>query len=370
MARTTLVAIEKGERALSNAELVRLAAALGTEVHELVRAHHVDGEASPRFRLPSTSGVQAQALSAAVERLRRLANKYAELERIHEIVRSPAPLEALRTYQAAATPSAVSASTAGREAAITVRALFGLGDEPALDVERRFESEAGLRIFHPEEMPGALSAILLWGDELGACVAINPAHPHTRRRWSLLHEVGHFLRDRELGDVYEDDEYAGSKAASEVFSDTFAGVFLMPESGVARRFAEISRVNGRFTARDLAALASDFEVAFRAMAQRLEELKLLPKGTYEQIRTSRLRPTQIAPEHAPGSRLRPKVFPPRYVDLAVRAFAKELVSEGELANYLEMDRVAAREFYRRHSDLVLEDGSTLELVGAGDDLRS
>ena len=315
MARTTLVAIEKGERALSSAELVRLAAALGIEVHDLVGAQHVDREASPRFRLPSTSKVQAQALSEAVERLRRMACKYAELERIHEIVRSPAPLEALRTYQAVAAPSAASAATAGRDAALTVRSLFGLGDEPALDLERRFESEAGLRIFHPEEMPSGLSAILLWGDDLGACVALNPAHPHTRRRWSLVHEVGHFLRDRELGDVYEDDEYAGSRAASEVFSDTLAGVFLMPESGVARRFAEIGRVNGRFTARDLAALASVFQVAFRAMAQRLEELKLLPKGTYERIRASGLRPTQMAPEHARGAPPRTPIFPPRYVEL-------------------------------------------------------
>lgn len=371
MARTTLVAIEKGERPLSNAELVRLAAALGVQVHQLVREQHVEGETSPRFRLPTVSKVQPAALSAAVENLRRMASKYADLERVHGIVRPPAPLEALRTYQAAVTSSAVSAATAGRDAAITVRAVLGLGDEPALEIERRFESEAGLRIFHPDDMPAELSAVLLWGDELGACVAINPSHPSPRRRWSVAHEVGHFLRDREAGDVYEDDEHSRSKAASEVFSDKFAAAFLMPEAGVARRFAEISRVNGRFTARDIGALASSFQVSLRAMAYRLEELKLLPRGTYERVRASGLPPSGIPSERKTvGARgRRPDTFPLRYVELVVSAYAKALISEGALADYLETDRVTAREVYERNSRVVLDDGSSLELVGAGADLR-
>lgn len=376
VARTTLTAIEKGERALSSSEIVRLAAALGVAVHDLVREQHVDGEASPRFRLPTASRVPHDDLSEAVETLRRMGSKYAELEQLHGILRPLAPLEALRTYQALAGTQVVPAARArreaeiaGREAAITVRALMGLGDEPVLDVARRLESEAGFRIFHPTDMPSDLSAILLWSDELGACVAINPRHPAQRRRWSLAHEVGHFLRDREAGDVYEDEEAFSGKDPSEVFADTFAAAFLMPESGVARRFAEMSRANGRFSARDLHALAASFGVSFRAMAVRLEDQKLLPRGTYERLRASGIRPSGIEAAKAAVSNDRAAVLPQRYVELAVAAYAREMISEGALASYLETDRVTAREIYERHSRVVLEDGSSLELVGAGDDLR-
>jgi Zn-dependent peptidase ImmA (M78 family) len=364
------VAIEKGERAFSNADLVRLAGIYGIQVHALVREQYVEGEASPRFRVPSRSKIPQAVLSEAVDTLRRMGTKYAELERLHGIVRPPAPLEALRTYQDTGVPSGVQPALAGREAALTVRGLLGLGDEPAREIERRLESEAGFRIFHLKDMPAGLSAILLWSDELGACVAINPSHPLPRRRWSLAHEAGHFLRDREAGDVYEEEGGSPSKEASEVFADAFAAAFLIPENGVARRFAEMSRVNARFTPRDLLALASSFEVSFRAMAERLEELKLLPRGTYERIRVSGLRPSGIEPEGAiQVARERPPVLPLRYIELAVGAYAKELISEGSLAEYLETDRVSARELYERHSRLVLEDGISVELVASGDDLR-
>jgi Zn-dependent peptidase ImmA (M78 family) len=219
-------------------------------------------------------------------------------------------------------------------------------------------------------MPARLSAILLWSDELGACIAINPSHPLPRRRWSLTHEAGHFLRDREAGDVYEEEGGLASKDASEVFADAFAAAFLIPENGVARRFAEISRSNGRFTPRDLLSLAISFEVSFRAMAERLEELKLLPRGTYERIRVSGVRPSGLEPEGERPSLEPPSVLPLRYIELAVTAYAKELISEGSLADYLETDRVSAREMYEQYSRLVLEDGISVELVGSGDDLRS
>jgi hypothetical protein len=67
----------------------------------------------------------------------------------------------------------------GEDAARAVRALLGLGDEPAIAIEERFESEAGLRIFYLDGMPAKVSAFLIWSDDIGACVAINRA---SRRR--------------------------------------------------------------------------------------------------------------------------------------------------------------------------------------------
>src|SRR5678815_4439070 len=83
IARTTLVAIEKGERRPTHAELVRLGEILATSNHDLMRDTFVRAEISPRFRSEG-------ALADAVERLRTLSARYAELERLHGLRRVPA----------------------------------------------------------------------------------------------------------------------------------------------------------------------------------------------------------------------------------------------------------------------------------------
>ena len=53
IARTTLVAMEKGEQRPSNAELLKLAQALSLSVNELLREHTVFTKTSPGRRLPA-----------------------------------------------------------------------------------------------------------------------------------------------------------------------------------------------------------------------------------------------------------------------------------------------------------------------------
>src|SRR5215510_7429151 len=69
IARTTLVAIEKGERRPSNAEVVRLGEILKTPVHDLLRETFVRAEISPRFRVGFGVDKPSSAIADAVERL-------------------------------------------------------------------------------------------------------------------------------------------------------------------------------------------------------------------------------------------------------------------------------------------------------------
>ena len=97
LARTTIVAIEKGERRPSNAELVKFSEILGVSVHDLFRDGLVRTEVSPRFRIGFADREQLP-VTQAVERLRVLGGRYVELERLHDLHRAPAPLETLQTY--------------------------------------------------------------------------------------------------------------------------------------------------------------------------------------------------------------------------------------------------------------------------------
>ncbi len=367
IARTTLVAIEKGERRPSNTELVKLSEALSIEVHDLLREGYLLTELSPLFRMGSGDRSSSE-VADAVERLRVLGTRYVELENMHGLRRVRAPLEALQTYRVDSNGEpGFDPRLAGEDAARAVRGMLGLGDEPATALDERLEAEAGLRIFYLDRLPPKISAFLVWSDEVGACVAINAAHPPERRRWSLAHEVGHFLRDREAGDVLEDGE--SPRLPNEIFPESFAKEFLLPAVGVQKRFSERCRT-GKFTAVDLYSLAKSFEVSFQAMSWRLEELRLLPRGSYEKILQSRLRPQDLAKTEGNESRQEAKPLPERYVMLAVSAYDQELLSESEFAEYLNLDVTSARAVYQTRHRIALDDGSHLRIDFAGADLRA
>jgi Zn-dependent peptidase ImmA (M78 family)/transcriptional regulator with XRE-family HTH domain len=369
LSRTTVVAIEKGERRPSNAELIKLAEVVGIDLHDLLRELSIVAEASPR--LPKIQSRDDDgAIAAAIERLRKLGARYVELERLHGLCRRKAPLEALETYRLDESVPSIDPRVEGEDAARTVRAMLGLGDEPAMALDDRLEAEAGLRIFYLDGLPLSLSAVLVWSDHIGACIAINAAHGPERQRWSLLHELGHFLRDREAGDVLETMTRTG--LAVEQFPEAFAKEFLLPSAGLHKRFAERCRA-GKFTPVDIHTMARAFGVSFPAMALRLEELRLLPRGTYDKIKRSSLRTEEPAGSYETRARnpaeQRGKL-PDLYVALAISAYDQALLSESELAKHLETDVVTARFIYQNNNTIVLDDSLRIAVDLTGADLRS
>jgi Zn-dependent peptidase ImmA (M78 family)/DNA-binding XRE family transcriptional regulator len=366
LARTTLVAIEKGERLATDAELLKLASTLSISLNDLLREHAVVAEAAPRFRIGPRRKASDEA-KRAFEELVELGRLYVELERIHGISRPAAPLEGVTSYRADRLRASMSMWLIGADAASFLRQQLGYGDGPALEIEPRLELEAGLRLFRMA-LPARLAGMMIWSDEIGACVAVNRHHPREKQRWSLMHEVGHFLRDRELGDVLPTDAGVSSDP-SEQFCDALAKEFLLPAQGVRRRYSEHLRDRANhFSTADLLAMADYFAVSFQAMTLRLEELDLLPSGTYEKFQARGYRPTgargvKVEPRPRPEDWL-----PSRYVRLALEAYEKEEVSESELARFLRCDRITARDIYLRRRTQQDEAGP-LEL-DLGQDLQA
>ena len=334
--------------------LVKIGEVLQVSLHDLLKPYRAGGEVSPRFRLGLGRGTPASDLRRAVDQLEQLGRRYVELESLLGITRVKAPLESLETYRAVLGDQR-QAKRAGKDAARTLRDALGLGDSPAPDVAPRLEAEAGIRLFRLG-LPSSVAGVFIWGDEIGACVAVNRLHPPERRLWSLLHETGHFLRDREAGDVFLT---AGPERmdASEVFADTFAREFLLPPAGLARRFGETMRANGsRFTISDILSLALAYGVSFQATCTRLEDLDLLPAGTYDRLRRQKFKVRQVEAQLGFKHRLEEETgLPERYVTLALAAYEAEKISEGSLADYLMTDRVSARGTYLARRRLRVDD---------------
>jgi Zn-dependent peptidase ImmA (M78 family) len=179
--------------------------------------------------------------------------------------------------------------------------------------------------------------------ELGYCILINSRHPVPRQRWSLAHEWGHFLCDRHKPgiDYLDSDE---RRPANERFADRFAAAFLMPAQSVRRQFFDVTRASGDFQVGDVCRMVAFYQVSYPAMTLRLESLRLIPKGTWDDLKEQGFSPdaAREALGLAPAAK-GPQQYSQRYMYLAVQAYERGEISEGQLARFLRVHRVRARE---------------------------
>jgi len=339
-ARTTIVAIEKGERRVSSHELITLARLFGRAVSELIGQTRVTEPFVAQFRTGGRRDDEDEFnadLEAATAILQRFAEQYLELEDLLEM-----PLT--RKYPPEFDTSSVNAEIAGEDIAAAERQRLGLGDGPLNNLWSILEADVGLRIF-VIDLPSRIAGVFAYNDVVGACVGINRRHPVPRRRWSLAHEYCHFLTSRYTFEVTWING-KGRTSARERLADSFAKAFLMPPGGLGRRFSDLQRSrNGRVTVGDLCWLANVYQVSVQALTLTLEEMKRVPGGFWERLVAEGFRPKEAQAllgldDERSGE---PPELPTRYEMLAVNAFNRGLLSEGQFARYLGVDRVTARE---------------------------
>jgi Zn-dependent peptidase ImmA (M78 family)/DNA-binding XRE family transcriptional regulator len=337
VSRPLLIAIEKGTRQASPQELTRLAEIYRTTVSELLRPAPPPTAIGARFRavLPADQRDGGE-LSLAVDELQRRADDYLDLLRItaSEPPGRPEPVRAVRTAD----------SRRAEDLATEERNRLGLGDGPVRPLREVLEIEVGLRVFLLP-LPSRIAGLFVIAEPLGGCIAVNSRHPSERRRWTMAHEYAHYLANRDRAEVtrlaYQ------RQPESEYFADAFAASFLMPRSGLSRRFHELKRTSSdRVTPAMLVQLAHAYGVSLQALSDRLEELGLIPAGTWERLRERNFQPRMAArmlgleqPEQASDA------LPLHYRLLAAQLYADGEITETQFARYLRTDIVGARRAY-------------------------
>lgn len=356
-ARTTIVAIEKGERRLKPNELIKLARAYGRAVSDFVRSTPVTEPFAVQFRAADQrSGSEEEQINASIQNLEELCRNYLELEKI---VDAPLPQNYPQEYNATNMPLAAAAESI----AISERQRLGLGDGPIPLLRDILEQSVGLRIFYLE-MPSEYSGFYSYSEELGGCIAINDKHPEERRRWSLAHEYLHFLAHRYKSVIDYQDRYQ-RKPKSDRLGDMFSNYFLMPTSGLMKRFNDMYRTHGKFTPTNLFTLAHYYGVSIEALVSRLEDMGLLPSGTWDRLRDRGLKVREVQKELGLEKiDQRTDRLPIHYQHLAIEALDQGLITEGRFANFLGVDRLEARrigEALREHSSGMVEEFAYLDL---------
>jgi Zn-dependent peptidase ImmA (M78 family) len=137
----------------------------------------------------------------------------------------------------------------------------------------------GLEVFEDDEMAPSISGILMIkGESVGAMV--NLFHPEVRKRFTLAHELGHYLLHRRKKILFVDEfavMYRGSGHADidpmEVEANVFAAALLMPEDAVRADLKADPSIAKSDNA--IRKLAKRYNVSPAAMKYRLRQLKLI-----------------------------------------------------------------------------------------------
>lgn len=338
VARTTITAMEKGDRRPQAAELFVLARLYGRQLGDLVRPLR-EGE-TPGFvvqfraALAGESAATESKRAQDIQRFESFCRWYVELE---QMLDAPLPTRYPEQYDVAGT----NPERAADAVATAERNRLGLGDGPLGDLWSLLEGDVGLRIFAFPMRDSRIAGMFVASSDLGGCIAVNANHPLGRQRWTLAHEYWHFLTDRFRAEISV--LRGGRVPANERAADAFARHFLMPASGLTRRFLNVKQAkDGPITPADVMTLAHLYGVSTEAMTLRLEELDLLKPGTWDSLKDKGFKPEEARKLVALPEREQPRSGQPfRYETLASRAFAEALISEGQLARMLDTDRVSA-----------------------------
>jgi Zn-dependent peptidase ImmA (M78 family)/DNA-binding XRE family transcriptional regulator len=356
-ARTTIVAIEKGERRLKPKELIKLARAYGRAVSDFVRSSPVTEPFEVQFRAAYQRNEKEEVqIAPIIQRFEELCRNYLELEKIMD---APLPRNYPQEYDVANMPI----EAAAESIAIAERQRLGLGDSPVPMLRDILEQSVGIRIFYLN-MPAKYSEIYSYDDQLGGCMAINLGHYEERCRWSMAHGYLHFLAHRRKPVVDFEGQYKRIPE-SERLAEAFPKYFLMPTSGLLSRFNDMYRTHGKFTPTNLFTLAHYYGVSIEALVYRLEDMELLPSGTWDRLRDRGLKVKKVQQELGLEEiTQRADILPIHYQHLAIEALEQGLITEGRFAEFLGVDRLEARriaESLHEYSSGMLDESAYLDL---------
>ena len=144
--------------------------------------------------------------------------------------------------------------------------------EPPVDVEA-LAAQLGIRV-RREPFDGKLSGLLKRA-EGGAILGVNSQHPMSRQRFTIAHEIGHYLLhsedlhvDHGIGIRFRDDTSSQAIDDAEIEANQFASHLLMPASFLEQDI----RASGQIDVEDdeqIKLIADKYGVSTQAMTLRL-----------------------------------------------------------------------------------------------------
>jgi Zn-dependent peptidase ImmA (M78 family)/transcriptional regulator with XRE-family HTH domain len=354
LTQTSVSRIETGVRAVSSLELAELAEVLGVSVLDLLRAGQ-----RPMLAIAARLGHFRD--PGAVDRALRRAEALIRLDELLDSVLGPSPPEGAAQLRGPVPPrgavplggvvppepeavppepGAVRRGEVGRGPAVDqgrrlageVRQALRLEDGPLGPLPEVLEERLRLDVdFSP--LPEAVDGLCVSVGER-ALVLVGSSKPSSRQRFTLAHELAHYLVD-DLDPLYVDERGVRARSVAEMRANAFAAHLLMPEPGVR------ATIEG-FTddAERAVRVALTFGTSVSAAAYQLGNLGLLPETVRDRLTQAGSRPLLMRyalpsdwqQDESGRGRLRP---PSRLYRRATLAFRRGLIGLEPVAELLQ-----------------------------------
>ncbi|RKF32293.1 hypothetical protein BCY89_13935 [Sphingobacterium siyangense] len=125
-----------------------------------------------------------------------------------------------------------------------------------------------------------ISGVLVLNDD-STTIGVNQGQHNVRRRFTIAHELGHFILHKDQGKMFMDkilfrknsNQYSEKQEQLEKEANNFAANILMPEKIVKKLFSE--SIKDFYDDLSIQKLAERFEVSASAMTYRLINLGLI-----------------------------------------------------------------------------------------------
>src|SRR5260370_36920078 len=187
LARTTLLALEKGQRRLRNEELKSIAEVYGISTNEFFRKDSSSITLVRRFRAIPTLDRKDADEAAFVSNDLAAAQVWLEFILGIGFYANYPPERPLG-------PGEIREQA--EDLAIEIRQRLGIGLSAIPDIVSLMELDLGVRIFVRPLRSGSISGLFAFDEKIGACILLNKNHPRERRAITAAHELAHLITTR------------------------------------------------------------------------------------------------------------------------------------------------------------------------------
>lgn len=310
----TISQIEKGERDLKAYELFNFAKALYCTPSELL--NEVAQDLIVAWRNKPDSDVEIQEA------------KFGDLIRTYNLVEQWAD-----EISAASLPSLHSGNKSlsfdwVEQEADSMRKYMELGNYPALSLEKVLEERFAVKIFYLPDFKGSAASVR---GEQEYAIVLNTSEVHSRRNFSLAHELFHLLTWDSLAPNAEDTiNIWGEKI--EQLADKFASCLLLPAEHIRERTRQLVQRKNTVSLRAIAEIAEEYDVSRQAMLWRLHYLGLLTRSKTEEL-LEECAKVSVRRENI-AENTEKSAFPMRFMRLLKLAYLQGEVGAGRVAEIL------------------------------------
>jgi len=340
--RPAISQIESGKRAIDSMELVAFSKALREPLSFFLEPLYEEGEEEPVKVLYRSDDISERDKST-VDDFLVLAKDYTMLEKLLGLNLSQ-PLPSWGTEIKTKWDAIVD----GQKTAEALRGVLNLGLAPVKELDKVLES-AGIKVVMRAIPDSKVWGFSLSSKALGHCIFANTYCVRERQNFTLAHELGHLVMDRNHSATVLTAKEAQQlnddlKVLIEIRANSFAAAFLMPEAAIEHALAKLGmsrRTTEQLTTVTIEYLRNHFGVSYDAMLWRLINLKWISKQDRQKF------VFQLEEEKGETASSSPKEsLPERYRNLAFKAYQSAKISIGKLAELLRIDVYEARKLVK------------------------